>query len=80
MIVNRRELKYAISEFDYYRIENILKTILTPDKNNGFSGYLIRSLYFDSINNCDYYSKLSGDEVRKKYDLEYIKLIVKRLN
>lgn len=73
MIVNRRELKYAISEFDYYRIENILKTILTPDKNNGFSGYLIRSLYFDSINNCDYYSKLSGDEVRKKIRLRIYK-------
>ena len=25
MIVNRRELKYVISEFDYYKLENLLK-------------------------------------------------------
>ena len=25
MIVNRRELKYAISEFDYYKLESLLK-------------------------------------------------------
>ncbi|PWW96767.1 VTC domain-containing protein, partial [Clostridium perfringens] len=69
MIVNRRELKYVISEFDYYKLENLLKKILIPDKNNGSYGYSIRSLYFDSIDNCDYYAKLGGEEVRKKIRL-----------
>ncbi|WCM69855.1 VTC domain-containing protein [Clostridium perfringens] len=80
MIVNRRELKYVISEFDYYKLENLLKKILIPDKNNGSYGYSIRSLYFDSIDNCDYYAKLGGEEVRKKLDLGYIEQIVNWLN
>lgn len=85
MIVNRRELKYAISEFDYYKINDLLKQILTPDSNNGNYGYRIRSLYFDSVDNCDYYAKIHGEEVRKKirlriYDTscQWVKLEIKR--
>ena len=85
MIVNRIELKYVISEFDYYKLENLLKKILIPDKNNGSYGYSIRSLYFDSIDNCDYYAKLGGEEVRKKIrlriyrtDCQWVKLEIKR--
>ena len=85
MIVNRRELKYVISEFDYYKLENLLKKILIPDKNNGNYGYSIRSLYFDSIDNCDYYAKLGVEEVRKKIrlriyrtDCQWVKLEIKR--
>lgn len=66
MIVNRRELKYPIGEMDYYKINKLFNEILTPDINNGKYGYRIRSLYFDSINNDDYYAKVGGEEVRKK--------------
>lgn len=68
MIVSRREVKYPIGEMDYYRVNKLFNEILTPDKNNEEYGYKIRSLYFDSINNEDYYAKINGDEVRKKLD------------
>lgn len=85
MIVNRRELKYPIGEMDYYKVNELFKSVLTPDKNNKEYGYTIRSLYFDSINSCDYYSKMDGEEVRKKirlriYDTntDTVKLEIKR--
>lgn len=85
MIVNRRELKYPIGEVDYHRVNELFKSILTPDENNGKFGYKIRSLYFDSINNNDYYAKLGGEEVRKKIRLRiyntkdtFVKLEIKR--
>lgn len=85
MIVNRRELKYPIGEMDYYKVNELFKKVLTPDKNNKEYGYRIRSLYFDSINNCDYFSKMDGEEIRKKirlriYDTntDTVKLEIKR--
>lgn len=85
MIVNRRELKYPIGEIDYYKVNELFKKVLTPDKNNKEYGYRIRSLYFDSINNCDYFSKMDGEEIRKKirlriYDTntDIVKLEIKR--
>lgn len=84
-VVNRRELKYVISEHDYYKFSTLLPQILKTDKNNGEYGYSIRSLYFDSRNNDDYYSKVNGEEVRKKIRLriykttdELVKLEIKR--
>ncbi|MCM1990220.1 polyphosphate polymerase domain-containing protein [Oceanirhabdus seepicola] len=85
MIVNRREIKYVISEYDYFNFNNVFKNILIEDSNNKNFGYSVRSLYFDSINNCDFYSKMYGEEVRKKirlriYDTnaEVVKLEIKR--
>lgn len=85
MIVNRRELKYPIGEMDYYKVNELFKKVLTPDKNNKEYGYRIRSLYFDSINNDDYYSKIDGEEIRKKIRLRIydtntniVKLEIKR--
>lgn len=85
MIVNRRELKYPIGEMDYYKINELFKGVLKPDKNNKEYGYRIRSLYFDSVNNCDYHSKMDGEEVRKKIRLriyntntDTVKLEIKR--
>lgn len=85
MIVTRRELKYPIGEMDYYKVNELFKSVLSPDPNNGKYGYTIRSLYFDSINNDDYYAKTGGEEVRKKirlriYDTktEKVKLEIKR--
>lgn len=85
MIVNRRELKYPIGEIDYYKVNELFKEVLTPDPNNKNYGYRIRSLYFDSLNNDDYYAKVNGEEVRKKirlriYDTntDKVKLEIKR--
>ena len=85
MIVNRRELKYPIGEMDYYKVNELFKEVLTPDPNNKSYGYRIRSLYFDSLNNDDYYAKVNGEEIRKKirlriYDTntDKVKLEIKR--
>lgn len=85
MIVNRRELKYPIGETDYYKVNELFKEVLTPDPNNKSYGYRIRSLYFDSLNNDDYYAKVNGEEIRKKirlriYDTktDEVKLEIKR--
>lgn len=85
MIVNRRELKYPIGEMDYYKVNELFKEVLTPDPNNKDYGYRIRSLYFDSLNNDDYYAKVNGEEVRKKIRLRIydtntakVKLEIKR--
>lgn len=85
MIVNRRELKYPIGEVDYYKVNELFQKVLTPDSNNKEYGYKIRSLYFDSLNNDDYFQKIDGEEVRKKirlriYDTKTntVKLEIKR--
>lgn len=85
MLVKRRELKYPIGEVDYYKVNEMFKSVLTPDPNNRENGYTIRSLYFDSINDDDYYAKAGGEEVRKKirlriYDTktQSVKLEIKR--
>lgn len=85
VIVNRREIKYVISEYDYFNYNNVFKNMLLEDPNNKDFGYSVRSLYFDSINNCDFYSKMHGEEVRKKirlriYDTndQVVKLEIKR--
>ena len=83
--VFRSELKYAINYFDYTTISQKLYNVMIEDKNNGEGGYLVRSLYFDSFANSDFYDKLSGLEKRKKirlrtyrHDDPNVKLEIKR--
>ena len=64
----RHELKYYISEADYYLLRNSLNCLLKHDGNAGENGdYYIRSLYFDDYKNSALVDKLSGVESRKKY-------------
>lgn len=69
MIVNRREIKYSISEIDYYRYLALFEKVLQIDPHSKEGTYTIRSLYFDTPNNDDYYGKMNGEEVRKKIRL-----------
>ncbi|WP_261291301.1 polyphosphate polymerase domain-containing protein [Paraclostridium sordellii] len=78
-------MKYPIGEMDYYKVNDLFKRVLNPDPNNKEYGYRIRSLYFDSLNDDDYYAKINGEEVRKKirlriYDTktDKVKLEIKR--
>ena len=64
----RHELKYYISEADYYLLRNSLNCLLKHDGNAGENGdYYIRSLYFDDYKNTALMDKLSGVESRRKY-------------
>ncbi len=84
-IVNRHEYKYYINYAEYYYLKQLQQTIMEPDlyaKENG--EYYIRSLYFDSVDNTDYHTKLAGIENRKKVrlriydtDTDKVKLEVK---
>lgn len=67
--VSRVELKYSISHFQYISLSERLGNILLQDPNNGETGYNIRSLYFDSYSDKDFYDKLGGIENRKKIRL-----------
>lgn len=80
--VFRHEYKYIIPYEDMLKLRKKLEDILTVDRNK--EGYLIRSLYFDSINDTDYYDKLGGEINRKKIRLriyepnpKYVKLEMK---
>lgn len=68
--VYRNELKYYISYNDYLCLRNIFRKIMHRDKNsNEDNEYFIRSLYFDTLLNDDYYDKIVGVMNRKKIRL-----------
>lgn len=64
--VSRVEEKYVISKLEADRLFNKLKQILPGDDVNGYEAYKVRSLYFDSYYNDDYFDKLAGIKERKK--------------
>lgn len=83
--VERKELKYLVNEYHKYYLLSALSSTLNTDKHNGEFGYKVRSLYFDSIYNEDFFSKVNGEKVRKKIRLriygtndENVKLEIKR--
>ena len=78
----RHEYKYRIPYEDMLTLRKKLNEVLTIDRCE--DGYLIRSLYFDSIEDNDYYDKLGGEINRKKIRLriyepnpKYVKLEIK---
>lgn len=83
--VSRKEMKYLINTAQFGYISNVFNDVLIPDKNNGAFGYKIRSLYFDTPFNKDFYERVDGLENRKKirlrtYDVNSpnVKLEIKR--
>ena len=78
----RHEQKYVIPYYEMLSLRSKFNDLLTIDRNP--NGYMVRSLYFDSANDEDYYDKLGGEVVRKKirlriYDTvkDYVKLEIK---
>lgn len=69
MRIERTESKYMLSPEAYGRLLERLAQMLEPDPNNGDFGYSVRSVYFDSHLNQDFYEKVNGDERRKKMRL-----------
>lgn len=67
--VFRREKKFLITLDEYYRFGGRLAQVMTQDENNGQEGYVIRSLYFDTPEDQDFYEKEDGVEVRRKIRL-----------
>lgn len=67
--VLREEKKYRISLSTAFYIRNKLENVLHGDSFNGNNVYLVRSLYFDSISDLDYFDKESGTNYHKKIRL-----------
>lgn len=67
--ISRRELKYLFWTDEAARIRRRIAAILGNDPHNTPQGYLVRSLYFDSLYDSDFEDKLSGCDCRKKIRL-----------
>lgn len=64
--VMRNERKFLLSLDEFYKLDGYFSGFLTADVHNGQTGYRIRSLYFDSLDDRDFFEKEDGLEVRRK--------------
>ena len=64
--VYRSENKYIITLPEMKELMMKFDSFLKRDDSSKGGGYIVRSLYFDSINNEDFDSKLAGENIRKK--------------
>lgn len=67
--VLREEKKYLLSLTEARALAHRLGQVLHEDLHNGACGYVIRSLYFDSVWDGDFFDKLAGIESRRKLRL-----------
>ena len=67
--VYREEKKFLIHIDEFLRKSHQLEQVMAQDVHNGTHGYMIRSLYFDTMHDGDYFEKLAGIETRRKVRL-----------
>ena len=67
--VYREEKKFLINIEDFRRLSHHFSHFLLQDEHNGATGYRIRSLYFDTASDSDYFGKMDGLELRRKIRL-----------
>ncbi len=67
--VSRVEEKYIISKVEAAKLSERLKQLIPGDAVNGYETYMVRSLYFDSCFDDDYYDKKAAIKERKKIRL-----------
>jgi len=68
-VVLRQEKKFLIDLSQLYLYSHHLANILETDKHSQGGGYLIRSLYFDTLDDKDFEEKEEGVELRRKIRL-----------
>ncbi len=64
--VSRQEKKFLCDLVSAKKLEHALNQTMKADPHNGFFGYAIRSLYFDTLHNRDYVEKMFGTHLRRK--------------
>ncbi|MDD6094837.1 MAG: VTC domain-containing protein, partial [Clostridia bacterium] len=69
LTTERCELKYYVSLADAVTLSKRLSAVLSRDSYSANGSYRVKSLYFDSICDGDFYSKVDGDNIRKKIRL-----------
>lgn len=67
--VFRQEKKYFMTISDLLRLAGRLDQVLLQDEHNGSQGYRIRSLYFDTLEEGDFWEKIEGVSLRRKLRL-----------
>lgn len=67
--VNRRELKFRLDAAQVPALRRRLSAFLLPDAHGGEEGYLVRSLYFDTLSDTDFQDKVDGCDCRRKIRL-----------
>lgn len=67
--VLRQEKKFLINQEKFYEYSRSLAKVMISDAHNSGDGYIIRSLYFDSLDDRDYDEKEEGVELRRKIRL-----------
>lgn len=65
----RQERKFLLNMNDFHKHSAYLENFLRQDIHNGRTGYMIRSLYFDTLDNRDFHEKENGIEMRRKIRL-----------
>lgn len=74
----RHEIKYFIHKRQAAELRLFLRNSMKKDPNGDDTGsYWIRSLYFDTLDNKDYYEKIIGHNTRKKIRLRIYNLSAK---
>lgn len=64
--VKRSENKYVINYQTYLELKSKLSKVMDSDIHNEEDGYIVRSLYFDSVDNVDFFAKEAGIFKRRK--------------
>ncbi len=67
--VLRQEKKLLVTRQEMGLFAGKLAKVLRADPHNGPAGYAIRSLYFDTLDDGDFWEKIDGVEVRRKLRL-----------
>ena len=69
LTVLRREEKYALSLSEAICYANRFSGILAPDRFSAKGSYAVRSLYFDTLDDKDFFDKLTEQNIRRKIRL-----------
>lgn len=67
--VSRQELKYCVNLAETAVLKKRLSIFMQSDAHNGTDGYVVRSLYFDTIGDSDFEDKVDGLDMRQKIRL-----------
>lgn len=68
----RHELKYQIGLAEYLAIRQRLRPVMQSDEHVRTDGkYMIRSIYFDNIDNKVLWEKVNGIQKREKFRIRY---------
>lgn len=67
--VSRVEKKFLMNVADASCVQARLEAMMHGDEYNGPFGYPVRSLYFDTPHNRDFFEKVDGIELRRKVRL-----------